>query len=222
MDPNEASELQNHDDAAELEGTAPYGYDGQGASENNTEFASAEHSWIFSTKSSSAGGIQRVLTHLPPWQRALELCNHFMGSFCWWILPVTRDQLFNELLPNLYQRDQNVDADEVRGRPTRRPSPVDAHDLGLMYAVLACGAHADFSLPFCNTDTVKFRDLSLTALSLKPVLEFASVSAVQTCCLLAQLDVQLGRDNSLESSWRLVCLGLSLSTSVMSMFLVSQ
>lgn len=180
-----------------------------------------EHSWIFSTGSSSTGGIQQLLSQLPPWQRALELCHGFMSSFCWWTLPVTYDQLFNELLPNVYRRDPNVGnssasdyAEEARGRTSRRIPPVDAHDLGLVFAVLACGAHTDFSLSFCNAETVSFRQLSLGALSLRPVVEFASVSAVQTCCLLTQLDVQLGRDNSLESSWRLVCLGLSLCTSV--------
>ncbi|KLO10056.1 hypothetical protein SCHPADRAFT_999838 [Schizopora paradoxa] len=189
--------------------------------ESSVEMTSGQ-SWIFSANSISKGGIHRLLSRLPSWQRALELCNSFMSSFCWWTLPVTHDQLFNELLPNVYRRDPTGvgitstlnDAEEARGRTARRIPPVDPHDLGLVFAVLACGAHTDFSLPFCNSDTLKFRQLSLDALSLKPVVEYASVSAVQTCCLLTQLDVQLGRDNSLESSWRLVCLGLSLCTSV--------
>lgn len=90
----------------------------------------------------------------------------------------------------------------------------DLHDLALLYIILACGAHADFNLPFHNEDIKRYRQLARAALALKSVFDTATLSAVQAIALLAQLDVLLGRDNALESSWRLMCLALSLAMSV--------
>lgn len=112
---------------------------------------------------------------------------------------------------NRVDQDVHGQAPTAEGTHSRQ---ADRHDLALLFIILACGAHADFNLPFHNEDTKRYRQLARAALASKSVFDTATLSAVQAIALMAQLDVLLGRDNALESSWRLMCLTLSLAMSV--------
>jgi len=192
-------------DQAGISGTASFPVD----------ILEAASTWPFTPPSDSTSDLQaQIEAQLPCYDRAKELCDAFTGTFCWWVRPVTHEQLYDELLPMVYNRfGQDVHGQAPTAEGTHS-GQADRHDLALLFIILACGAHADFNLPFHNEDTKRYRQLARAALASKSVFDTATLSAVQAIALMAQLDVLLGRDNALESSWRLMCLTLSLAMSI--------
>ncbi len=123
---------------------------------------------------------------------------------------VDRQQIVEELLPAVYKRRRSNlspmerDPDEV----------VDLHDLALTLVVFACGAAGDLTLTPYNSEAETYRQLARATLGLKNIFDGASLSAVQAVCMLGMFDIVSGRHNTLETAWKMLCLGFSLSASV--------
>lgn len=157
-----------------------------------------------------------IEAQLPTWERASALTEAYLQNLSWFFRPVDRQQIVEELLPTVFKRrnpnisqssfgsDMEGDLDDV----------VDLHDLALMLMVFACGAAGDLTLPPYNSEAETYRQLARATLGLKNIFDGASLSAVQAVCMLGMFDVISGRKNTLETSWKMLCLGFSLSASV--------
>ncbi|KLO09670.1 hypothetical protein SCHPADRAFT_1000098 [Schizopora paradoxa] len=136
--------------------------------------------------------------HLPPRERASGLVEAFLQNLSWFIQPITREQIVGELIPLAYQSDEKI----------------DAFDLGLLFMVLAMGAAADLTLTPSNQEGERYRHLGRAALSIKPVFEEHSLSAVQAIVLISCYEIVsgLGRNNGPDYGWKVMSLAMRFSS----------
>ena len=161
---------------------------------------------------------QMIESQLPTWERASALTEAYLQNLSWFFRPVDRQQIVEELLPAVYKRRRPSlsqssfsDSSDIDGD---LDAPVDLHDLALLLMVFACGAAGDLTLPPFNREAETYRQLARATLGLKNIFDGASLSAVQAVCFLGMFDVISGWKNTLETSWKMLCLGFSLSASV--------
>ncbi len=163
---------------------------------------------------------QMIEGQLPTWERASALTEAYLENLSWFFRPVDRQQIVEELLPAVFKRRRpnmsqtsfsDHNGSEMEGDPD---DPVDLHDLALLLMVFACGAAGDLTLSPYNSEAETYRQLARATLGLKNIFDGASLSAVQAVCMLGMFDIISGRKNTLETSWKMLCLGFSLSASV--------
>ncbi|KLO09678.1 hypothetical protein SCHPADRAFT_833710 [Schizopora paradoxa] len=161
---------------------------------------------------------QMIESQLPTWERASALTEAYLQNLSWFFRPVDRQQIVEELLPTVFKRRRpNLSQSSFSDSPDidgDLDEPVDLHDLALLLMVFACGAAGDLTLPPFNREAETYRQLARATLGLKNIFDGASLSAVQAVCFLGMFDVISGRKNTLETSWKMLCLGFSLSASV--------
>lgn len=153
-----------------------------------------------------------VEERLPTFERASALIEAYLENLSWMLRPVDREQIWEELIPVVY-RKKRVGSEDTSDETI----PTDPHILSLMLGVFAIGAFADMTQPPWNEEAELYYHLSRTAISLKPVFEGASLAAVQALATLVMFDVVACRKNSLEDTWKLTSLCLSLAASVRSL-----
>lgn len=144
---------------------------------------------------------------LPPLQRATSLCELFLNHVSWLFRPINRDQVMDELMPKAYPKHSHVGGGSHH-------FVLDAHELAMLFIIFGSAAAVDVTLPPFNSEAQRYAELCRAALSLGSVFENPSLLTIQTVAVLAHFDVVSGKENSMESSWRMMCLAFSLSSSV--------
>jgi hypothetical protein len=105
--------------------------------------------------------ISLILSHLPPYDRTLEICETFFVQAAWLFRGVTRGQLLDEMVPKIYSRsrasrgsssgldERQPDSDAKMGNENMRPQDESEdeqheysgpHDLALLFIILAVGS----------------------------------------------------------------------------------
>ncbi|KAF4612588.1 hypothetical protein D9613_012706 [Agrocybe pediades] len=161
-----------------------------------------------------------IESHLPPYERTLQLCETYFAQVSWLFRGVTRMQLIDEMLPAIYHRQG----------PTPPPHPSSSsdfdsseqedysgpHDLALLFMVLAIG-----SLVGADPSDVwgeHFHQVGRAAVSLQPVLEKPSIVTIQTLHLMSIYNAMSGSDlrsdTSMEMTWSLITLAAHLSQTI--------
>lgn len=150
--------------------------------------------------------LSQLVCYLPPFERAVALCEFFFRNLSWFFAPVERSHFVTEVIPMFY--------------PHRRPVLPGsvcierAHDLALLFAFFACGAVGDLTQKPANNEAEQYNTLARAALSVRSIMHGASLSGVQTLYLLAGYDVYTGEKKSQEESLKLVALGSCMAVSV--------
>lgn len=93
-------------------------------------------------------------------------------------------------------------------------SGLDPHELAMLFIIFSSGAAADLTLPAFNSEASRYAELCRAALSLRSVFDSPSLITVQVIAALGHFDFISGKRDSMESSWRMMCLGFTLSSSV--------
>ncbi|OCH83843.1 hypothetical protein OBBRIDRAFT_892109 [Obba rivulosa] len=172
---------------------------------------------------------------LPPWPRAMELCDLYLESAPWFFGAVTRRQLLEELLPLFYSEagaarpPASAGSDAATGAPGMSASasafnlPVSgrsgtskssSHDLALIFVIFCFGAVTDSLLPPPphNTESDHYFQLTKAALNLESVLDRPpGVVTVQTLSLMAMYQGLASDDDSIEKTWALMGLSSKLA-----------
>lgn len=185
-----------------------------------TEMAQISQSWPFTPLYLPKDEIQDLIeSRLPSFERATALCEAYLENLSWFFRPVDRQQIMEDLIPLVYKRKRPTPAYTNAESPAPQETlqfdqRVDLHELALMLMVFACGAAGDLTLPPYNDEAELYMQLARTALGLQPVFEGASMSTIQTICMIGAYDVFSGRNNNLEACWKILTMGFSMSTSV--------
>ena len=169
--------------------------------------------WPFTPTEVSKDDIRlSIEAQLPTLQRANELVRFYVDNITWYSMPISQQQIDDELLPSLYER---VDSARVTQDKYRQSdSKVDLHDLSLLFMVFACGASADHDQEPRNAEGQMYYHLARVALGLQPIFESVSLSTVQTLVLMALYDIIAIRKNDLEESWKMVFFATVIASSV--------
>ncbi|KAH8113174.1 hypothetical protein DFH11DRAFT_1511062 [Phellopilus nigrolimitatus] len=156
---------------------------------------------------------QLIEMRLPLSNRASSLCESYLESISWWIRPIDRSQLLEELMPTVYGNRRASSSMHASGS-SEGQKKTDPHDLAALLMVFAIGAVGDFTLSPNNEEAELYYHLSRSALCLNPVFDGASLASVQTIALMGAYDMFSFRKKSLESTWKVLNFGMTLATSV--------
>ncbi|KAF8144112.1 fungal-specific transcription factor domain-containing protein [Mycena galopus ATCC 62051] len=141
--------------------------------------------------------MESLLGQLPDEGRAWALCDIFVAEASWYGTPLMSDEL-QELLDCLYEPNPS----------TPEPPP---HTLALVFFAFAHAALMDLSLSAYNSEADTYFDLARTALSLQSVFESDELHTIQALALAGLYHVTGGPRYSLESSWALNSMAVSLT-----------
>ncbi|KZT25300.1 hypothetical protein NEOLEDRAFT_1114509 [Neolentinus lepideus HHB14362 ss-1] len=146
-----------------------------------------------------------IHSYLPPWDRALAVCDTYLAGAAWLFHAVPRAQLIDELLPAIYRR------------PSPRPSPsAGAHDYALLFVVFAVGTLVDMEHGPRDAEAEHFFRIASAAVCLESLMEKPSLVTVQAIHLMSIYNAMSphGTDTSMETTWQLVTIGARLALSV--------
>ncbi|KAI0795509.1 hypothetical protein C8Q75DRAFT_454538 [Abortiporus biennis] len=140
---------------------------------------------------------------LPPFSRAEQLCHIYMENLSWVFSIVTLKYLVQELLPAVYVNHL------TSGRS--RSESYSAHDLALLFIVLAVGALVDLDLEPYNDEAQRYYVLSRAATSLEPILEGNSIATVKLLHLMSIYNGMCGRESALSNTYALLNVASTLA-----------
>ncbi|KAF8174813.1 fungal-specific transcription factor domain-containing protein [Mycena galopus ATCC 62051] len=141
--------------------------------------------------------LKNLIAQLPDESRAWALYDIFVADASWYGTPLMSDEL-HELLTLLY--DPNPDLPE--------PLP---HTLAMIFLAFAHAALVDLSMPAYSSEADTYLDLGRTALMLKSVFESDELHTIQALALAGLYYATGGPRYSLESSWTMTSLAVSLT-----------
>ncbi|KAI5118223.1 hypothetical protein M0805_000719 [Coniferiporia weirii] len=148
----------------------------------------------------------QIIVQLPPIERAQALYEAYFTNLAWFLGPVSREQITEELMPVFYPRRRLLEPSALR--------PEQLHDLSLLLAVFACGAVADLTLSPQNTEATRYQQLARAALGLKNVFDGGSLAACQAIFILGSFETYSCRRPSQEVTWKMMSLGVSIAASI--------
>ena len=164
-----------------------------------------------------------VQNHLPPWERAHQLCEIYLSRIAWLMSAVPKRQLLEVCLPMWYDEaadlfpSTSATTTTDPANPASESSNKNPHELALFFIVLCIGALYDDALPYGpdNEEAKVYFELTKAALNLEPVMESApSVSTVQTLTVVCMYYGMCGGDNSIECAWNTLSIAAKLAQSV--------
>lgn len=164
---------------------------------------------------------EMIKGHLPPYERAVVLCQTYFDQVSWIFRGVTKEQLMDEMLVVVYRRPAAGKIEDEHG----------PHDLALLFIIFAIGTlvepeapkHANpsgqASPPSSSAAYAEhFHQISRAAITLQPVLEKPSIVTIQTLHLMSIYNAMSGsdltNDTSMEMTWSLLALAAHLSQTI--------
>lgn len=147
---------------------------------------------------------EQIEEKLPSLARASALVEAYLENTSWFVKLIDREQIVEELLPLFYKRRSTSG---VRG---------DAHTLSLLFAIFACGAVADFTLPPWNEEADLYYQLAWTTFGLRSMFEGTTLQTIQALAVIGSYDIFSCRRNSLEGTCKMIgyCMSLAVSVSL--------
>ncbi|KAL5507849.1 hypothetical protein ACEPAH_5467 [Sanghuangporus vaninii] len=151
----------------------------------------------------------QIIDKLPSYERGSALIEAYLENISWLVRMVDREQLTEELMPQIYRRKRPGLGSA--SHETRRTHP---HVLALLLAVFATGAVADLTLPPWNEEADLYYHLSWTAMGLESLFNGTNLYTIQALAVLGGYDIFSCRRTSLENSWKIISFCLSLAASI--------
>ncbi|KZT25295.1 hypothetical protein NEOLEDRAFT_1065216 [Neolentinus lepideus HHB14362 ss-1] len=156
------------------------------------------------------GSMHRMIqSYLPPYERALALCEAFGDRITWIYRCIAKSQLTEDLLPAIYSRAGYTPSEDCSG----------PHALALLFTVLAIGVVMEVTPTPNRVESERYFQLARASLCLRSILEKPSIATVQTFELLSVYmsmrgDDVVDRESRMESTWSFVTLAAHLSHTV--------
>jgi hypothetical protein len=145
-------------------------------------------------------------THIPPWDRAVELCRYFLEHLSWMFQIITFQQLTQELMPSIYASESS--------ESSSTSAVCGPHDLAVFFSTLAIAALVDLSLPPYNTEAQRYYVLARVALTLDPMMEKASLSTVKAVHLISLYNGMSGKESNMSNTYTVLNLASCLAQKV--------
>jgi hypothetical protein len=159
----------------------------------------AEIGDVFPSGRLLASKLQHIRTLLPPYARAVDLCEAYLLHGALFFRPIKRDELLGPSLQAIYAPDG------MEGDP---------HAHAVLFFVLALGALLDLRLPPYNAEAECFYGAGRAALGLHAVYDSPLVDTVRAIGLMATYHSHAGKKYSRNSAWCLMSMAAKLAQSV--------
>ncbi|KAF7337693.1 hypothetical protein MSAN_02242800 [Mycena sanguinolenta] len=146
--------------------------------------------------------LQQIRTILPPYARAVDLCEVYLSHGALFFRPIKRDELLGPFLQAIYG-------------PEATEANTDApHALAMLFFILALGALLDLRLPPYNAEAERFYGAGRSALGLHAVYDSPLVDTVRAIGMMATYHTHAGKKYSRNSAWCLMSVAAKLAQSI--------
>jgi hypothetical protein len=156
------------------------------------------HSFLLTSPLRNEVTIGELLQHLPIYQRAQNLVDRFYTNAGWFHNPCPREDFLEDIVAQFYPQEysaimrkgdttstlHNDSGSGPKTSTTSRKRTHSAHDLALLFLVLAFGTQLEVPYATHSEDGEVFQTLSRAALSLEPVANGCSLSLIQVLILM--------------------------------------
>ncbi|KAF8204406.1 fungal-specific transcription factor domain-containing protein [Mycena galopus ATCC 62051] len=164
----------------------------------------AEIGDVFPSGRLLASKLRHIRTLLPPYARAVELCEAYLGHGALFFRPIKRDELLGPFLQGIYAPDA-TEGDGDSDAP---------HALATLFFTLALGALLDLRLPPYSAEAERFYGAGRSALGLHAVYDSPLVDTVRAIGLMATYHTHAGKKYSRNSAWCLMSIAAKLAQSI--------
>ena len=166
----------------------------------------------------------QLLAFLPTYSRALSLVDLCFSNPSWFIPTTEKSEVIEDLFPIFYKEARvggssgsggggGASSSSAAGANSKF-GPGKMHDLALLFALFANGTLVDHSQPVVNTEGLKYHQLCRAALGVHPILEYASLSAIEALLQISIFVTRLCDKNFQEYAWGTVSLAINLASVV--------
>jgi Fungal specific transcription factor domain len=211
--------LRNEEQSAEYSSpsgtySSPSPFDGARSPSVGFEYELFSNSFSFAPMGPAHDVHRKIESCLPSWERAHKLADTYLEHAAWLFRTVSHQQLMDELLPTIYQREpRNLIPDyEDYGSP---------HALCLLFIIFALGALVDTDQEAFSAEATHYYQLAKAALGLQSVFVRPRLMTIQALNLMSVYNAMSQPDShnddegtSMELSWILIRLCHQLSVSV--------
>lgn len=164
---------------------------------------------------SRADVLRSIEARLPSYQRACIYVEAYLTHVAWFSRLITREQIVEEIIPIIYKRGA-PGASSASGRLQGRDcnDVIYVHRLALFFAIMACSAAVEMSLPANSAEAAVYYALARTSVSLRSVFQGTSLESVQTAVLLAHYQFYSCQTCTFEPAWKMLIFAMTLGLSV--------
>lgn len=153
-----------------------------------------------------------LMESLPDSAKVSALCESYINNYTWFFRPLSRDELFQELLtPILLHRNSG-------GHPDASQGFVRPHGMAVLFFIFAIAASMD---QFHALESDKYYRLGRIALSMHSVFDSPRLDTIQAVSLMAAYITNSDGKHAIEEAWSYLGIAIRLAISV-SGFLVSR
>ena len=146
---------------------------------------------------------------LPNGVKAPALCESYINSYAWFFRPLSRGELFQEILtPVLSHRNYggHPDADQRFAQP---------HTVAVLFFIFAIATSTDQS---CASESAGYYQLGRMALSMRSIFDATRLDTIQAVSLMAVYVSNSGGKHAIEEGWSYLGLAIRLAISVSGFF----
>ena len=155
--------------------------------------------------------IYMLIESLPDSAEASSLCENYINSYTWFFRPLSRGELFREVLaPTLSDRDSGGHSDARR----RFAQP---HRMAVLFFIFAIASSTDQSRV---SESDRYYQLGRMALSMRSVFDAPRLDTIQAVSLMAAFLSNSGGKHAVEEGWSYIGLAIRLAISVSGPFVL--
>lgn len=146
-----------------------------------------------------------LMESLPDSAKASSLCENYINSYTWFFRPLSRGELFQEILtPILSGRNSGGHSDA--GRRFVQP-----HRMAVLFFIFAIASSTDQSRV---SESDRYYQLGRMALSMRSVFDAPQMDTIQAVSLMAAFMSNSGGKHAVEEGWSYLGLAVRLAISV--------
>jgi len=150
-----------------------------------------------------------LMESLPDNARASSLCEGYVNNYTWFFRPLSRGELFQELLaPILSDRNSC-------GRPGTGHRLVQPHRMAVLFFIFAIATWTDQPRA---SESDRYFQLGRMALSMRSVFDAPRLDTIQAVSLMAAYMSNCGGKRAVEEGWSYLGIAIRLAISVSGIF----
>ena len=148
-----------------------------------------------------------LMESLPDSAKASALCESYINSYTWFFRPLSRGELFQELLaPILSHRNSGA-------HPDAGQRFIQPHRMAVLFFIFAIATSTDHSRV---SEADRYYQLGRMALSMSSVFDAPKLDTIQAVSLMAAYISNSGGKHAVEEGWSYIGLAIRLAISVSS------
>lgn len=151
-----------------------------------------------------------LMESLPDSATASALCESYLDGYTWFFRPLSRGELFQELLVSILSQ-RNTGGHPDAGQRSAQP-----HRMAVLFFVFAIAASTDQSH---TSESGRYYRLGRMALSMGSVFDTTQLDTVRAVSLMAVYISNSGGKHAVEEGWLYLGLAIRLAISVSEFFI---